>query len=117
MGRKKGLIMATATATENVTTASEKTTPAKSEKITIPTQLISLCVGENAKGEPTLTPIGRIVKMSCAATGEGRESLRFALQAILDGAPGQRLKGGSSVHSVLTTNATTFQAKALKALV
>ncbi len=80
------------------------------EEITRPIAFIRTCVGDSAKGEKTLTPIGRLANMAANVKDDGAAQFRTALHFLAEGGIDQQLPGGKSLRDILTTGANTFKA-------
>ncbi len=80
------------------------------ETVSQPIAFIRTCVGDSAKGEKTLTPIGRLANMAANVKGDGAAQFRTALHFLAEGGIDQQLPGGKSLRDILTTGANTFKA-------
>ncbi len=94
---------------ENVDVVTAETAPEPTETPR-PVAFIRTCVGDNAKGEKTLTPIGRLANMAANVKGDGAVQFRTALHFLAEGGIDQQLPGGKSLRDILTTGANTFKA-------
>ncbi len=98
----------TAVVDADVVTA--ETAPEPTTDDSKPIAFVRTCIGDNTKGEKTLTSIGRLANMAANVKGDGAVAFREALHFLAQGGIDQRLPGGKSLRDILTTGANTFKA-------